>query len=288
MTPTKLARVTHLGPRGTYTEAAALIAAPDATLLPQPTVAAAVAAVERGEADAAVCAIENSIEGTVPDTLDQLLRSDFALHVRGEVVLPIRHALVGAAGIDPARASVVYSHPQALAQCRRHLAELAPAAQPTAALSTAAAIEAAIAEPGTLAVGNELAADFYGAHVYARDIGDEPGNETRFVVIGHADHEPTGDDKTSIAFTTQHDRPGSLVEVLLFFAQRGINMTHVESRPTRRQLGTYVFLVDVQGHRTDAALADALRDVEQATHWLRVLGSYPRFAAPSASGVPGA
>jgi prephenate dehydratase len=287
MTPTSLARVAHLGPRGTYTEAAAMLAAPGAALLPLPTVAAAVAAVEHGEADAAVCAIENSIEGTVPETLDQLLRPDFALHVRGEVVLPIQHALVGVAGIDPATAPVVYSHPQALAQCRRHLGALAPAARPTAALSTASAIEAAIAEPGTLAVGNEHAAALYGAHVYARDIGDEPGNETRFVLIARDDHAPTGDDKTSIAFTTQYDRPGSLVEVLLFFARRGINMTHVESRPTRRQLGTYVFLVDVHGHRTDPELAETLQEVEQATHWLRVLGSYPRFPATAPPGGPG-
>ncbi len=279
MTPASLARVAHLGPRGTYTEAAAMLAAPGATCLPTATVAAAVAAVEQGAADAAVCAIENSIEGTVPDTLDQLLRPDFALAVRGEVVLPIRHALVGAAGIDLAAATVVYSHPQALAQCRRHLAELAPRAQPTAALSTAAAIEAAIAEPGTLAVGNEHAAALYGAQLYAQDIGDEPGNETRFVLIARTDHEPTGDDKTSLAFTTQHDRPGSLVEVLLYFARRGINMTRVESRPTRRQLGTYVFFVDVQGHRTDRELAEALQEVEQATYWLRVLGSYPRFVS---------
>jgi prephenate dehydratase len=288
MTPASLRRLSHLGPRGTYTEAAAILAAPDAERLPMPTVAAAVQAVERGEADAAVCAIENSIEGTVPETLDQLLRPDFALAIRGEVVLPIQHALVGAHGIDPSAARVVYSHPQALAQCRRRLAELAPLAQPTAALSTASAIEAAIAEPGTLAVGNEHAAALYGARVYASDIGDEPGNQTRFVVIGHDDHEPTGDDKTSIAFTTQHDRPGSLVEVLLYFARRGINMTHVESRPTRRQLGTYVFLVDVQGHRADHDLAEALQDVERATYWLRVLGSYPRFPAAAApQGMPG-
>jgi len=273
-------RIAHLGPRGTYTEAAAIRTDPAAERLPTPTVAEAIAAVERGDADGAVCALENSIEGTVNDTIDQLLRPDFALAIRGEVVLRIEHALVAANGVDPATATVVYSHPQALAQCRQHLQRLAPRATPVAALSTAAAIQSAIAEPGTLAVGNEHAATLYGATVYASDIGDEAGNETRFVHIARVDHEPTGDDKTSLAFTTQHDRPGSLVEVLFHFARRGINMTHIESRPTRRQLGTYVFLVDVQGHREDPQLRDALGEIERITHWLRILGSYPRW--PSA------
>ncbi|MDA0365200.1 MAG: prephenate dehydratase [Chloroflexi bacterium] len=272
-----MTRVAYLGPRGTYSEAAALRFAPGAERVPSATVAAAVSAVERGEADVAVCAIENSIEGGVNETIDQLLRPDFPLKIAGEVVLPIRHALVGAAGVDLAAPTLVYSHPQALAQCRRRLAELVPAARPVAALSTAAAIEASVSEPGSLGIGNAFAAELYGARVYADDVGDEPGNETRFVAVAHADHEPTGDDKTSLAFTTQHDRPGSLVEVLLHFSRRGINMTHIESRPTRRQLGTYVFLVDVHGHRDDATLADAVNEVSRVTSWLRVLGSYPRW-----------
>jgi prephenate dehydratase len=280
-------RVAYLGPRGTYSEAAALLAFADAERLPRPTVAAAVAAVESAEADAAVCAIENSIEGSVNETIDQLLRQDLLLKISGEVVIPIRHALVGANGTDPAAATIVYSHPQALAQSRRRLAEIAPLARPVAALSTAAAIESAVAEPGTLAVGNAFAAALYGAHTFAEDVGDESGNETRFVVLSPEDHAPTGDDKTSIAFTTQHYRPGSLVEVLLHFARRGINMTHIESRPTRRQLGTYVFLVDVNGHRSDPPLADALREVELLASWLRILGSYPRWTGAPGDEQPG-
>ena len=272
-----MTRIAYLGPRGTYSEAAALRVAADPQRVPSPTVAAAVAAVERGEADVAVCAIENSIEGSVNETIDQLLRTDFPLKIASEIVIPIRHALVGAPDIDITCATVVYSHPQALAQCRRRLAELVPDARPVAALSTASAIEASVSEPGTLGIGNAFAAELYGARVYADDVGDEPGNETRFVALAHADHEPTGDDKTSLAFTTQHDRPGSLVEVLLHFARRGINMTHIESRPTRRRLGTYVFLVDVHGHRADATLADALREAARVTSWLRILGSYPRW-----------
>ena len=275
-----MTRLAHLGPRGTYTEAAAIAFDPTAELLPCPTVAAALTEVRAAHADAAVCAIENSIEGGVKDTIDQLLGEGFELRVSGEVVLPIRHALVGPAATDPASATSVYSHPQALAQCRRTLERLAPRAEPVAALSTAAAIESALQEQGAIAVGNGLAADLYGATVYADDIADEPGNETRFLVISAADAAPTGDDKTSIAFTTHHDRPGSLVEVLQAISKRGINLTHVESRPTRRQLGTYVFMLDLQGHRADADVAAALEEIRALTLQLLVFGSYPRWTGP--------
>ncbi len=275
-------RLTHLGPRGTYTEAAASLYDPGAELVPVSTVSEAVATVERGEAQACVCALENSLEGGVRDTLDQLLREDLALDISAELVLPIRHALVGAAGSDPAAATVVYSHPQALAQCRHQLQAIAPGAHPVASLSTAAAIESALSEPGALAIGNARAADLYGARVLHPDLADESDNETRFVVLAATDHPATGDDKTSIAFTTQHDRPGSLMEALTLFYEQDINLTRVESRPTRRQLGTYVFLLDMEGHRTDGRIAEALRDLGELAEWLRVFGSYPRWRGPRA------
>lgn len=277
-------RLAHLGPRGTYTEAAAIAYDAEAVLLPLPTVAAVVASVEAGEAEAAICAIENSVEGGVTETLDQLLREDFELSISGEVVLPIRHALIGAAGVELAAVTVVYSHPQALAQCRERLRELVPNATAVAALSTASAIEGAIAEPGSVAVGSELAARLHDATVYAEDIADAPGNETRFIVLTAEDHEPTGSDKTSIAFTTYHDRPGSLVEVLGQLSKRRLNMTRIESRPTREQLGTYVFLIDFDGHRAASDVADALEAVAESTLLLRVLGSYPRSEGPHLAG----
>jgi len=267
-----------LGPRGTYTEAAARRYDPDCTLRPEATFTAAFEAVERGEVDGAVCAIENSLEGAVTETVDLLLGEQTHLQIRAEVVLPIRHALVAAPGVNARDATVVYSHPQALAQTRRTLRALAPDARPVAALSTAAAIEAALAEPGALAIGSHLAAEQRHGAVLHDDVSDEPGNATRFVVIAAADSPPTGDDKTSIAFTTRHDAaPGSLVEVLTILSSRSLNMTRIESRPTRRALGTYVFLVDFLGHREDAVVADALREMRATTRWLRVLGSYPRW-----------
>lgn len=270
-------RLAHLGPSGTYTEAAAIAFAPDAELVPAVTFTASVEMVERDEADAAVCAIENALDGGINETIDLLLREQDLINICGEVVIPIRHLLVGAPGIDLQQVRLVYSHPSALAQCRERLQRLAPRARAVAALSTTAAIEASMAEPGTLAVGNARSAELYHATVYAEDIADEPGNETRFVVLGRGEAAATGDDKTSIAFTTQHDRPGSLVEVLGIFSKRGINLTRIESRPTRRALGTYVFLLDVQGHRADAAVAEAVEEARGVTLWLRVLGSYPRW-----------
>lgn len=273
-----MTRLAFLGPSGTYSEAAALAHDPTAELLAHPTFTAAVEAVEGGQAEGAVCAIENALEGVVTETVDLLLREQMTLSICAEVVIPIHHVLAGAPGTVPAEATAVYSHPQALAQSRHTLARLAPRARPVAALSTAAAIEAALAEPGTLAVGNALAAQRRGGEIFAEDVSDEPGNETRFVVIAHHDHAPTGDDKTSIAFTTHHDRPGSLVEVLGELSTRRLNMTRIESRPTRRALGTYVFLVDFLGHRDDAVASEALRAVERQALWTRVLGSYPRWS----------
>ncbi|MDA0301280.1 MAG: prephenate dehydratase [Chloroflexi bacterium] len=271
-------RISHLGPTGTYTEAAARRFDADADLLPVATVPAAIQAVLDGGVDAAVCAMENSIEGSVSiETMDILIGPEFELRICGEVVLSIQHHMVGAPGINPAQAGVVYSHPQGLAQCRQSLHQLAPQAKPVAALSTAGAVEATMHEPGSLAVGSEYAAELYGATIYARDIGDERGNETRFVVLAREDADPTGDDKTSLAFTTAHDRPGSLVEVLQLFAAHGLNLTRIESRPTRRQLGTYVFFCDVQGHRRDPIVRGVLEEAVGITQWLRVLGSYPRW-----------
>lgn len=281
-----MTRLAFLGPRGTNTEAAAIAHEPDADLVPYPTFTAGIQAVADNEVDGAVCAIENSLEGGVLETIDQLLREDFALRVAAEIVLPIRHALVGPAGLDVRSAMVVYSHPQALAQTRRHLATLVPGARPVASLSTAAAIESALQEPHAVAVSTALAADLYGASVYADDIADEPGNETRFVVVAREDAPPSGDDKTSVAFTTHHDRPGSLVEVLRAFSERGINLTRIESRPTRRQLGTYVFLVDIEGHRQDPTVREALAQVERETLWLRVLGSYAAWRGPRRPAAP--
>jgi prephenate dehydratase len=265
-----------LGPAGTFTEAAALRYDPQATCVPYPTIAAAVAAVEKGEADEAVAPIENSIEGAVAITLDLLVYSP--LRIRAEVLLPITHCLVAPKHVRLPDVALVYSHPQALAQCRRYLEANMPKAKPVASLSTAAAVEDArkAAEPA-VAIATRRAAELQGATILAEGIQDSATNTTRFVVLGREDSPHTGDDKTSLAFTFSEDRPGLLYAAMGAFASRGINLSRVESRPTGEALGRYVFLVDLIGHRADAKVVDALAELSKLASNLKVLGSYPRW-----------
>ena len=272
-------RLAYLGPPGTFSEQAALRYAAAAALHPYPSIAAAAAAVPAGEADEAVLPIENSIEGSVTQTLDLLIH-DVDLRICAEVVVDVEHCLIGPAGADLARARRVLSHPQALAQCRRYLLQALPRAAVEATLSTAGAVETAVADASgaTLAIAPVRAATLYGGVVLARGIQDVAHNRTRFVVLGREDHAPSGDDKTSMVFVTRHE-PGALVRVLQLFADAGVNLTKIESRPSREQLGTYVFLVDCLGHRTQPPLAAVLAAVEARTSLLKIFGSYPRFAS---------
>jgi prephenate dehydratase len=270
-----MTRLAYLGPPGTFTEEAALRYRPDAELLPLPTEAAVVAAVEAGEAAEGVLAIENSLEGTVTRTVDALVH-DSQLCIKAEVVLPIEHYLIVAPETSAEQVAVIHAHPQALNQCRRYIEQRFPRARQQAALSNAAAVEQALTERGAAAIAGERAAKLHHARVLARGIQDHPHNKTRFVVIAPADSAPTGRDKTSIAFAVAHDRPGTLVDVLHEFSDRAINLTKIESRPSREELGIYIFLIDLEGHRADADVAAALAAVERKSFFFRVLGSYPR------------
>lgn len=269
-------RLAYLGPPGTYTEEAALQFQPRAELLPYPSEAAVAAAVEAGEAQEGVLAIENSLEGSVTRTLDALVH-DVSLAIRGELVLSIDHCLIAGPTTSAKDVRVICGHPQALAQCRRFIETSYPNATEQAALSNAAAVQEAMRTQYTAAIGPARAAEIYGAVVLERGIQDSAQNQTRFVLLGTADAEPTGRDKTSLAFTVAHDRPGTLVEVLHEFADRGINLTKIESRPSREELGIYIFLIDMEGHRSDPIVAQALAAVQDKTYIFRVLGSYPRF-----------
>ena len=272
-------KVTHLGPAGTYTEMAARAFGGDAELIPLPSVAEVIDTVIRNDADMAVCAFENSIAGTVSiETIDLLLNPHFPLNIYGEVVLDISHMLIGRDHLDLDTINTVFSHPSALAQCRQSLQSLVPQANQIELLSTAAAVEAAMADGASAAIAGALAAREFGAYILARDIGDEKHNATRFLVLSKDKTTSTGDDKTTLVFNTiDAESAGSLVNVLEIFAKRGINLTRIESRPTRRQLGTYVFSVDVQGHQSDENVAQALEEMEMKTSWVNVLGSYARW-----------
>jgi len=273
-------RLAYLGPPGTFSEEAALLHDAQAQLLPFASVTAVAAAVDSGMADQGVVAIENSLEGSVNDTLDVLIHES-GLSICRELVLPIEHCLLAAAGASSPDVQVIYSHPQALGQCRRFLERCFPKAHLEAALSTSAAVEEMLSHEGAAAIATRRAAEIYGAQILARGIQDNPSNKTRFVVLASHDSPPTGQDKTSMAFSVAHDRPGTLVGVLHEFSDRQINLTKIESRPSKKELGVYIFLLDMDGHRTEPAVAEALERVRGQAFFFKVFGSYPRYTPPA-------
>jgi prephenate dehydratase len=229
--------------------------------------------------------IENSIEGAVSANVDLLIH-ETDLHICGEIIVPVRHFLIGVPGAALDEITVVSSHPQALGQCRKWLQEHLPQAAPVAALSTSGAVEsvAAAGDRSRAAIGTERAAELYGGEFLARDIHDVRANVTRFMVINRQDAAPTGDDKTNLAFTVKRNLPGALHRVIGAFADEGIQLTKAESRPTRAWLGDYVFLLDMEGHRLDAPIARALERAQDSCDWIKVFGSYPRFPMESLRG----
>ena len=270
--------VGFLGPLGTYSEEAALLYDPTADKQ-FPTISAVGEAVARGEVDEGIVPIENSLAGSVVPTLD-LLVSQPTLLIRGEIDLPIEHYLVAKPGTDPAQIKVIYSHPQALAQCRDYLETNYPQAEQMASLSTVLSVTDSFDSPvPAAAISPRRATELYDVDILARGIQDVATNVTRFAVIGLSDHPPTGRDKTSMAFTFEEDTPGSLYRVLREFGQRNINLFKIESRPTKQYLGEYIFLMDCAGHREESPMKEALAALSQPIDMLRVLGSYPRWNA---------
>lgn len=268
-------KVAYLGPPGTFGEEAARRYAAGADLLPCPTHGAVARAVESGEADTGLMAIENSLNGSVAETLDILIH-DTVLKIQGELLVPVVHNLLAAPGTGIDAIDLVYSHPQALGQCRAFLEEYCPGAQRAAALSTAQAVEMAMASPGAAAIATLRAADLFGAEVLAESIQDQDNNATRFVVIGTHEPESSGRDRTSIAFEFAGDRAGLLTAALHEFSSRDINCTKMESRPTRATFGEYIFLIDFEGHHDDPECAAALDGLRGMTSMLKVFGSYPQ------------
>jgi prephenate dehydratase len=273
-------RLAYLGPAGTHTEQACLAYDPEATLLPFASIEAVAGAVESNVANEGVVPIENSLGGSVNSTLDLLIHES-TLFIRYELVLPIKHFLLGIDGASARDIKAIYSHPQALDQCRGYLSEHFPKADVIASLSTAAAVEDMLRRGAeAAAIGTERARALYGVAILAGGIEDSPSNMTRFVTLAPTDHPPTGADKTSVCFSFDEDAAGVLHSVLGEFAERRINLTKIESRPTRQSLGRYIFLVDLEGHRQDAVVQEALRRVETQVSMFKVFGSYPRYINP--------
>lgn len=270
-------RIAFLGPVGTYTEEAALHHDAQADLQPFPTIAAVALAVSSGMTEEGVVPIENSLEGSVTYTLD-LLISQLDLSICKEIVLPIEHFLMAKPGTRAPDIRVIYSHPQALAQCRNFLERCFPQAQQTASLSTVAAVvDMKASSLPAAAIAPHRAAALHDVEIIGQNIQDNPANVTRFVVLANQDHPPTGRDKTSICFSFREDLPGLLYRALGEFAKRNINLAKVESRPTKQSLGEYIFLIDFEGHREDLLVKEAIEALARQTSTLKVLGSYPRW-----------
>ncbi|MCX7790222.1 MAG: prephenate dehydratase [Chloroflexaceae bacterium] len=272
--------IAYLGPAGTFSEEAALAYAaslPDATLLPLASIPAVVTAIETDAATVGVLPIENLLEGSVNYTLDLLIH-ETSLQIAGEIVIPIRQYLAARPGVQLSEAAVLYAHPQSLGQCRKFIERCLPGVATVASLSNSAALREALADARpAVAITTRRAAELMEAAVLARDIADNLGNVTRFIVLARADAPPTGDDKTSFCFGFTEDRAGTLVGALLELAEEQINMTKLESRPSRAVLGQYIFLVDINGHRDEAHVARALDRIRARTGMFKIFGSYPRW-----------
>jgi prephenate dehydratase len=273
--------VAYLGPRGSFAEAAVLAwpGSADAELLPSASVPAALEAVRSDAVDHALVPIENSVEGSVSATLDEL-GSGQRLVIVDEVVLPVQFSLLVRSGTTLDQVSRVATHPHAQAQVRRWLTEHLPEASVIPAMSTAAAAAALLEEPAPFdgAISQKIAADIYGLDVLADEIADTADATTRFVVVRKPGPipAPTGADKTTLSLFIHQDQPGALLGILNEFAVRGVNMTRIESRPTRKALGDYYFSVDVEGHVADARISEAIMGLHRVCLDVRYLGSYPR------------
>jgi prephenate dehydratase len=275
--------IAYLGPRGSFAEAATRSylgdAVDDVLMIASASVQAALEAVRDGTAQRALVPMENSVEGSVSVTLDELANGK-RLVIVDEVVIPVKFALMVRPGTALTDVRRVATHPHAQAQVRGWLEKNLPDAAVIPSMSTAAAAAALLEDPAPFdaAIGQELAAELYGLEVLAEDIGDTADATTRFVVVKLPGNIPaaTGADKTTLSLFIHQDQPGALLAILNEFAVRGVNLTRIESRPTRKQLGDYYFSVDVEGHVADARVAEALMGLHRVCLDVRFLGSYPR------------
>ena len=276
-----MSRVAYLGPAGTFTEDALRTAGGAAEFEPfeAATIYDAILAVERGEAERAFVPFENSIEGAVRSTLDTLAFEAEDVTIVGELDYAIRISLIARSELDLKEIETVVSHPQASAQCARFLREQLPGAEVHEASSTAEAVRTVgESDRPWAALGARRSAELYGCVTLRDGVEDSHENVTRFVWIAPGGTEPSGEGawKTSLVFAELgEDHPGALVEALLEFSRREINLTRIESRPRRQGLGSYMFFVDLEGSTSEPAISEAIEGLRQKAESVRVLGSYP-------------
>ena len=273
-----MSRYTYLGPAGTFTEAALtpLLKSGDSAL-PAANVTAALESVRNGDSDYALVPIENSVEGVVARTLDELAVGE-PLMIIGEQVLQVSFALMVKPGTTLRDIKRIATHPHAEAQCREFIAKNLPHAEVVMTNSTAAGAESVAKGDADGAIAAEVAATHYGLEVIERNIGDRNGAVTRFVLISKLGKIPalTGHDRTSLAIFIAADHSGALLEILTEFAVRGVNLTFIQSRPTGSELGQYHFIVDAEGHILEERVGDTLKALHRICAEVRFLGSYPR------------
>jgi prephenate dehydratase len=278
-------RIAYLGPAGTFTEDAlreALEPGVECEPLRTATIREAILAVERGEAERALVPFENSIEGSVRTSLDTLAFDAADVTIVGEHDFAVHPHLIAEQEIELGEIEVVLSHPQPLAQCARFLREKLPQAKPVQASSTAEAVRLVCESPESYqsyaAIGARSAAEIYGGRILVEGIEDEANNVTRFVWIAPSGTEPSGGQawKTSLVFAELgEDHPGALVEALREFSSRAVNLSRIESRPLRRELGRYMFFCDLEGALSEPAVAAAVEALRGKAESVRILGSYP-------------
>lgn len=269
-------RVCYLGPPGTFSHLAARERfGASAEFVPVRDIASVFEEVARGHTDCGVVPVENSTVGSVTDTLDMFVAYD--LKVAGEIILPIHHNLLAKCRRDEVRR--IYSKPEVLSQCRDWLAHNFPDAELREEASTARAAAQAAREPHTAAIGTTLAGQLYALEVLVANIEDAPGNVTRFLILSPTDAARAERSKTSLLIAIE-DHVGALFDMLEPFKQAGINLTKIESHPSRQKAWDYWFFVDVEGHVTDPSVAQALETVRQRTRQVKILGSYPAAAEP--------
>lgn len=265
-------KVAYLGPKATFTHMACLQQFGDsATYIPVDSISEVFSEVERGRAEYGVVPIENSTEGVVSHTLDMFV--DSPLKIAGETLQEVSHHLMSKGGrLEEIKR--IYSHPHAIGQCRlwleKHLSKI-PAIE---TYSTAKAAEVCLEDPTAAAIASELAARVYGLRIVKRRIEDNMHNFTRFLIISRTSPERTGRDKTSVMFSVK-DRPGALYDLLRPFAMRGMNLTKIESRPSRRKAWEYLFFVDLEGHVNDDRVKATVEEVKRQCLFIKILGSYP-------------
>jgi prephenate dehydratase len=268
----------YLGPAGTFTEAALLqITNQDDLLTPYANVTAALDAVRNGECAKALVPIENSVEGVVARTLDELAMGK-PLVITAETTLPVSFALMSLPATEKANIKSIATHPHAESQCRTFIAKNFPQAEVIETASTAAAAQGLAAGKYDAAIASPVAAKNYDLKIIAENIGDNENAITRFVLVEAPGKQPkaTGADRTSLAVFIAIDHAGALLEILTEFAKHDVNLSFIQSRPTGRELGHYHFIIDAQGHIDDPAVAAAVTGLRSICEDIRFLGSYPR------------